>query len=96
MTENLRYGPGYRPVELPTVFDYDKQEGFRPLGRDVQRQRRLPQAQGGTMCPSFRATLDEKDSTRGRANALRLAMSGEQPLARVDEVNGSTKSSTCA
>src|SRR5262249_32304263 len=36
--------------------------------------------QGGTMCPSFRATRDERDSTRGRANALRLAMSGEQPL----------------
>ena len=36
--------------------------------------------QGGTMCPSFRATLDERDSTRGRANALRLAISGEQPL----------------
>jgi Fe-S oxidoreductase len=32
------------------------------------------------MCPSFRATCDEKDSTRGRANALRLALAGEQPL----------------
>src|SRR5438270_6465575 len=32
------------------------------------------------MCPSFRATRDEKDSTRGRANALRLALAGEQPL----------------
>src|SRR4029078_5374492 len=31
--------------------------------------------QGGTMCPSFRATRDEKDNTRGRANALRLAVS---------------------
>src|SRR5437660_6976014 len=36
--------------------------------------------QGGTMCPSFRATRDEKDSTRGRANALRLALAGEDPL----------------
>ena len=36
--------------------------------------------QGGTMCPSFRATRDEKDSTRGRANALRLALAGQQPL----------------
>ena len=32
--------------------------------------------QGGTMCPSYRATLDEKDTTRGRANALRLALTG--------------------
>src|SRR4029077_7927991 len=36
--------------------------------------------QGGTMCPSFRATLDEKDSTRGRANILRMALAGEENL----------------
>jgi FAD/FMN-containing dehydrogenase/Fe-S oxidoreductase len=80
MTENLRYGPGYKPLELPTVFDYSKQEGFvRSIelcnGSGVCRK-----LQGGTMCPSFRATCDEKDSTRGRANALRLALAGEHPL----------------
>jgi FAD/FMN-containing dehydrogenase/Fe-S oxidoreductase len=80
MTENLRYGPDYQPVEPPTLFDYSKQEGFaRSIelcnGAGVCRK-----LQGGTMCPSFRATLDEKDSTRGRANALRLAMSGDEPL----------------
>ena len=32
---------------------------------------------GGTMCPSYMATRDEEHSTRGRANALRLAMSGQ-------------------
>src|SRR5207244_6455523 len=36
--------------------------------------------QGGTMCPSFRATRDEMDSTRARANALRLALASPQPL----------------
>jgi FAD/FMN-containing dehydrogenase/Fe-S oxidoreductase len=80
MTEGLRYGPEYRPIELPTLFDYSRQEGFvRAVelcnGSGVCRKK-----QGGTMCPSFRATCDEKDSTRGRANALRLALSGEQPL----------------
>ena len=40
------------------------------------------------MCPSFRATLDERDSTRGRANALRLAMSGEQPLRELQDEMG--------
>ncbi|HZY88148.1 MAG TPA: FAD-linked oxidase C-terminal domain-containing protein, partial [Gemmataceae bacterium] len=80
MTEALRYGPGYKPVELPTVFDYGRQEGFvRSVemcnGSGVCRKR-----QGGTMCPSFRATLDERDSTRGRANMLRLALAGERPL----------------
>ena len=33
--------------------------------------------QGGTMCPSFKATREEEHSTRGRANALRLAMSNQ-------------------
>jgi FAD/FMN-containing dehydrogenase/Fe-S oxidoreductase len=80
MTENLRYAPGYAPMEPTTLFDYSRQEGFvRAIelcnGSGVCRKRH-----GGTMCPSFRATLDEKDSTRGRANALRLALAGEQPL----------------
>ena len=68
--------PDYQPVEPPTVFDYSRQEGFvRSIemcnGSGVCRK-----MQGGTMCPSFRATRDEKDSTRGRANALRLALAG--------------------
>lgn len=80
MTDNLRYPPGYRPAEPATFFDYSRQDGFaRSIelcnGSGVCRKR-----QGGTMCPSFRATLDEKDSTRGRANALRLALAGEQPM----------------
>jgi FAD/FMN-containing dehydrogenase/Fe-S oxidoreductase len=80
MTANLRYGPGYAPPELPTAFDYSRQEGLvRSIelcnGSGVCRK-----LQGGTMCPSFRATRDEKDSTRGRANALRLALAGEEPL----------------
>jgi FAD/FMN-containing dehydrogenase/Fe-S oxidoreductase len=74
MTENLRYSPDYRPIEPLTLFDYSRQEGFvRSIemcnGAGVCRK-----LQGGTMCPSFRATRDEKDSTRGRANALRLAL----------------------
>jgi Fe-S oxidoreductase len=74
MTENLRYHPGYAPADPLTVFDYSRQEGFvRSIelcnGSGVCRKLR-----GGAMCPSFRATLDEKDSTRARANALRLAL----------------------
>jgi FAD/FMN-containing dehydrogenase/Fe-S oxidoreductase len=80
MTENLRYGAGYTPEEPATLFDYARQEGFvRSIelcnGSGVCRK-----LKGGTMCPSFRATLDEKDSTRGRANALRLALAGDRPL----------------
>src|SRR6516225_8793647 len=86
MTENLRYGSHgqpprpYAPPEPATQFDYSRQLGFvRAIeacnGSGVCRKRA-----GGTMCPSFRATLDERDSTRGRANALRLALAGERPL----------------
>ena len=63
--------------------------GLRPLGRDVQRQRRLPQDAGRDdvpLVPGHAAT--SSDSTRGRANALRLAMSGEQPLARAEKSMG--------
>jgi Fe-S oxidoreductase len=49
----------------------------RPGGRDVQQQRHLPEDARGTMCPSYRATLEEQHSTRGRANSLRLAISGQ-------------------
>jgi FAD/FMN-containing dehydrogenase/Fe-S oxidoreductase len=85
MTENLRYPPGYHPAEPVTVFDYSKQAGFvRSIemcnGSGVCRK-----TQGGAMCPSFRATLDERDSTRGRANALRLALAGE-PMAEENSV----------
>jgi FAD/FMN-containing dehydrogenase/Fe-S oxidoreductase len=82
MTDNLRYGPGYAPQAPATLFDYSRQEGFvRSIelcnGNGVCRK-----LKGGTMCPSFRATLDEKDSTRARANALRLALAGasDNPL----------------
>ncbi len=63
------------PVE--TFFDYSDQDGFahaveRCNGAGVCRKKA-----GGTMCPSYMATLDERHSTRGRGNALRLAISGQ-------------------
>ncbi len=80
MTENLRYGPHYRPAALATVLNYDKQEGFVRSVEMCNGNGACRKIQGGTMCPSFRATLDERDSTRARANALRLAISGEEPV----------------
>ncbi len=77
MTESLRYGNGYRPAEPATVFDYGKQEGFVRAVEMCNGNGACRKRQGGTMCPSYRATLDEKDSTRGRANALRLLLAGE-------------------
>jgi FAD/FMN-containing dehydrogenase/Fe-S oxidoreductase len=80
MTDNFRYGPHYKPVELPTLFDFSKQEGFTRALELCNGSGACRKLKGGTMCPSFRATRDEKDNTRGRANALRLALSGEDPL----------------
>jgi FAD/FMN-containing dehydrogenase/Fe-S oxidoreductase len=81
MTDNLRYDPRHTPVEPATVFDYSKQEGFVRSIELCNGNGACRKTQGGTMCPSYRATLDEKDTTRGRANALRLALSGHEPLA---------------
>jgi FAD/FMN-containing dehydrogenase/Fe-S oxidoreductase len=80
MTDNLRYGPDYHPRTPLTVFDYSKQEGIVRAIELCNGNGACRKMQGGTMCPSFRATCDEKDSTRGRANALRLALSGEDPV----------------
>jgi FAD/FMN-containing dehydrogenase/Fe-S oxidoreductase len=81
MEDNLRVPPGTSPPDPPTVFDYGKQGGFfRSIelcnGAGVCRK-----TQGGAMCPSYRATKDEHDSTRGRANALRLALTTD-PVSR--------------
>ncbi len=63
---------------LPEMFfDYSREGGFDHAvelcnGAGVCRKKT-----GGTMCPSYMATLDERHSTRGRGNALRLAISGQ-------------------
>jgi Fe-S oxidoreductase len=80
MTENLRYHKGYKPAEPATIFDYSRQEGFVRSVELCNGSGACRKLTGGTMCPSFRATRDEKDNTRGRANALRLALAGEEPL----------------
>jgi FAD/FMN-containing dehydrogenase/Fe-S oxidoreductase len=80
MTDNLRYPPGYAPHAPATIFDYSNQEGFVRSVEMCNGSGACRKMQGGTMCPSYRATRDEHDSTRGRANALRLALSGEEPV----------------
>jgi FAD/FMN-containing dehydrogenase/Fe-S oxidoreductase len=80
MTENLRLGPRYRAAEPATRFDYSRQEGFARSIELCNGSGVCRKLEGGTMCPSFRVTRDEKDSTRGRANALRFAISGQRPL----------------
>ena len=80
MTENLRYGANYQTIPIQTVLDFSHDGGFdRAIemcnGAGVCRKRTID-----TMCPSFMATENERDSTRGRANMLRAALSGELPF----------------
>ncbi|MCB0129261.1 MAG: 4Fe-4S dicluster domain-containing protein, partial [Caldilineaceae bacterium] len=79
MTENLRFGPGYRTTELITVFDWSSDQGFAGAIEMCNGAGVCRKTGSGTMCPSFMATRDEQDSTRGRANALRNAMAGRIP-----------------
>ncbi len=75
--QNLRYGPTYQDDQYISKYHYRSEGGFHDsvhLCNGVGECRKL---NGGTMCPSFRITMDEKDSTRGRANTLRLALSGQ-------------------
>jgi FAD/FMN-containing dehydrogenase/Fe-S oxidoreductase len=76
LTANLRYGAGYVTRDPATHFDYADHGG---LGRAVEMCSGLGVCRktlDGTMCPSYMATREEKHSTRGRANTLRLAMAG--------------------
>jgi FAD/FMN-containing dehydrogenase/Fe-S oxidoreductase len=85
LTSNLRYGAGYKTPDPPTYFDYSEYGGF---GRAVEMcsgvgacRKKLE----GTMCPSYMATRDERDVTRGRANTLRLALTGRLAEAGLDD-----------
>ncbi len=76
LTSNLRFGSTYVTPDPRTHFDYSDHGG---MGRAVEMCSGLGACRkklDGTMCPSYMATLDEKHSTRGRANALRLVMTG--------------------
>ena len=77
MDANLRYEVGAKTPERPTVMDFSDAGGFLHMAEKCNGSgdcRRLDFA-GGTMCPSYRATRDEKDSTRARANVLREYLS---------------------
>ena len=75
--ENLRYGEQYQDQETPTTFHYKTDGGFQAAVHMCTGVGECRKTLGGTMCPSFKVTRDEEHSTRGRANALRLAMSGQ-------------------
>ena len=77
----FRYAPGYASENISTILNWadwpGKAGGFQGAIEMCNNNGSCRKLDGGVMCPSFRVTRDEKDSTRGRANTLRLALSGQ-------------------
>ena len=77
----FRYPPDYRVAELKTALDWSAYPGagggFQGAVEMCNNNGACRKLEGGVMCPSYRATRNEKDVTRGRANTLRLAISGQ-------------------
>jgi FAD/FMN-containing dehydrogenase/Fe-S oxidoreductase len=77
VTRNLRFGPQYQTNELQTTFDFSDFGGISRAVEQCCGVGACRKTLTGAMCPSYMATRDESDNTRGRANALRLAISGQ-------------------
>jgi Fe-S oxidoreductase len=74
---NLRYGPSYVTPDMPTIFDFTADGGLTRATELCAGVGECRKQRDGTMCPSYQATREEQHSTRGRANALRLALTGQ-------------------
>jgi Fe-S oxidoreductase len=73
----FRYQPGYRTIPVKTALDWTEWGGFDKAVEMCNNNGHCRKFDAGTMCPSYRVTLDEKHLTRGRANTLRLALSNQ-------------------
>ena len=77
----FRYKPGYHGEEIKTHLDWSAFPGtgggFQGAIEMCNNNGACRKLDGGAMCPSYRVTRDERDVTRGRANSLRLAISGQ-------------------
>ncbi len=73
MDTSLRYEPNQKDEKLDTVFDFNEGEGILAAAEKCNGSGdcRKSHLSGGTMCPSYMATKNEKDTTRARANLLR-------------------------
>ena len=81
---NLRYKEGQKPENFNTYFDFSEAGGMLKMAEKCNGSGdcRKSYKAGGTMCPSFMASGEEKDSTRGRANILREYLTNSIPKNR--------------
>ncbi len=79
--ELLRYNPGYGVSHANPALDWSAYpggaSGLQGAAEMCNNNGACRKLEGGAMCPSYRVTRNEKDVTRGRANTLRLALSGQ-------------------
>ncbi|SHG33641.1 FAD/FMN-containing dehydrogenase [Salegentibacter echinorum] len=86
MDTSLRYETDRKEPQVETLMDFSESEGILKLAEKCNGSgdcRKSAEA-GGTMCPSFRATKDEKDTTRARANALREFLTNSDKANKFD------------
>jgi Fe-S oxidoreductase len=89
----FRYPPGYRTIPVKTALDWSEHEagaahrgdGFAKAVEMCNNNGHCRKFDAGTMCPSYRVTREERHLTRGRANTLRLALSGQLGQMNADE-----------
>jgi FAD/FMN-containing dehydrogenase/Fe-S oxidoreductase len=78
---NFRFGPGYHGEPMAATLDWSAYPGvgggFQGAVEMCNNNGACRALAGGVMCPSYRVTHDERDVTRGRANTLRLAITGQ-------------------
>src|SRR5918997_2629888 len=79
MDRSLRIGPGRRRLPVRTNLDFSGQGNFAAAVELCNGSGFCRKKTGGTMCPSYMVTLDEKDTTRARANMLRSVIEGTLP-----------------
>ena len=91
----FRYAPGYSGRELPVVLDWSAEGGFLAAVERCNNNGACRKYEPDVMCPSFRVTHDERHSTRGRANALRLASTGQMGAEGLDSPEMEEAMSLC-
>ena len=85
MNTMLRYTPGQQTPNFKTVFRFYNQDVLQHAEQcNGSGDCRKTELSGGTMCPSFMATRNEKDTTRARANILREFLTNSDKLNRFD------------
>ncbi|HEX9685539.1 MAG TPA: FAD-linked oxidase C-terminal domain-containing protein [Burkholderiales bacterium] len=93
----FRFPPGYKTIPIKTALDWSEHEagaghrgeGFAKAVEMCNNNGHCRKFDAGTMCPSYRVTREERHLTRGRANTLRLALSGQLEVNANEDALGS-------